>query len=64
MIPKYDAYNLPLVKSDLVFCKPPKFPPVENEVDESGTVSQEHTNEFERATPPADTEWPATALAL
>ena len=29
MIPKYDTYNLPLVKTDLVFCKPLKFPPVE-----------------------------------
>lgn len=65
MIPKYDTYNLPLVKTDLVFCKPLKFPPVENEeVDESGAVSQEQTNGFERDIPPADTEWPATALAL
>ena len=65
MIPKYDTYSLPLVKTDLVFCKPLKFPPVENEaVDESGAVSREQTDGCEYDTPPADTEWPATALAL
>ncbi|KAM7239330.1 hypothetical protein CapIbe_008825 [Capra ibex] len=64
-IPKYDTYNLPLVKTDLVFCKPLKFPPVENEeVDESETVSQERTNGFGHDTPAADIEWPATRLAL
>lgn len=44
--------QLSMVKTDLVFCKPPQLPPVESEgVGESEAVSQRQTNRFEPATP-------------
>lgn len=54
-----------MVKTDLVFCKPPKFPPVESGgVGESGAVSQKQTNGFEHGTPTGNTEWLATTFTL